>query len=118
MDIFSFIQNAVNVFDYGYSFLTTLFTLPFFDGVEYVFSTTVGANVLEFPLLINGGVMSFTFPKLPVVSDLVGNLFTLLYGWAPTIFGDIGFGLCIVLGTICNVFVFTLLHWLIKFVKL
>lgn len=117
MEIFDFIFGCLNAFDYSISFIVELCRLPFSTAVGYIFNSSDMYHEFIFDTLITGYSASIVVPKIPILSEFLEWVFLFFWGWTPAVFGDSSsFAVCIILGTVGNVFIITLVHWAIKFI--
>lgn len=110
-----FIFTVVNAFDWGVSFVSSIFQMSYLDAVDTIFNN-INGEVFEFVSLMHDAIYEFTFPYFPAVSETVSTVFLTLYGWASTVFGNTYFGVVIIVGTFGNFIFISLIHWIIKLV--
>ena len=112
--MFDFIFNMLNAFDWGFSFISHLVRLPYLQAVE---SMLDGGTVI-FESLMHGTEYGFTFIDVPGVNDIIATVFSIMFGWTPTILGnEAGFGVCMLIGTFGNFLFVTVIHWTFKLIK-
>ena len=106
--VYSIIHNFVYGFDYAVSYLNWIVNQPYFIAEGYIFGDFDETYFLTLIFNVNAYVPHL---YVPIVSDGARVVFHALYGWIPNIYPNLYFGGCLIVGTICNVFVITIIHW-------
>lgn len=109
---YTIIYNVIYVLDIGFSFASRLFLTPFNQAVDAIF----GGYVI-FDTIIYNTHINLDIPNFGLVSQLVSDIFELMFGWTRLIIPADYFGLCLILGTFGNFVFISVIHWLLKLIK-